>query len=56
MDKLIKYVVYNDKVYCWDKIEQRPIEAELRPKETIEMIPDEALKLLFAKLLEDEKE
>ena len=53
MERLIKCIVYNDKVYCWDNVDQRPKETELKPKETKERIPDEALKLLFAKMIED---
>ena len=52
MERLIKCIVYNNRVYCWDEVNQRPIEAELTPKDTKKRIPDEALTLLFQKFIE----
>ena len=50
MTKFEKCIVYENKIYCWDEKDQKPIEVELKQKDTIEKIPDEALKLLFTKL------
>ena len=52
MAKIEKCIVYQDKIYCWDDVNQRPIEVEMVEKKSSDRIPEDALNLLFKKLLE----
>ena len=52
MPRLETCIIENDKVYCWDDSNQKPVEVELIIKEKQEHIPENIINKLLVKLCE----